>query len=138
MNINDFIQRGMSKEMTFQVGEEQLAAHIGSGTMRVLATPAMIGFMERVSQLLLAEHLPEGYSSVGILVEVRHLAPTPFGFEVRVRSEVIAVEGNRVTFHAQAWDTIEQVGESRHDRMVIDESRFLRRVEAKSAQAGQS
>lgn len=134
MNIGDFIQPGMINEMTFQVGEEQLAAHIGSGTLRVLATPAMIGFMERVSQLLLAERLPEGYSSVGALVEVRHLAPTPFGFEVRVKSEVLAVEGNRVTFHVQAWDPVEQIGDARHDRIVIEESRFLRRVTAKSEQ----
>src|SRR5512146_749046 len=134
MNIGDFIQPGMINEMTFQVGEEQLAAHIGSGTLRVLATPAMIGFMERVSQLLLAERLPEGYSSVGALVEARHLAPTPFGFEVRVKSEVLAVEGNRVTFHVQAWDPVEQIGDARHDRIVIEESRFLRRVTAKSEQ----
>jgi predicted thioesterase len=134
MNINEIVYPGIAKEMVFRVGEEQLAAHIGSGTMRVLATPAMIGYMERVSQLLLAEYLPEGYSSVGILVEARHLAPTPFGFEVRVRSEIIAVEGSRVTFHVQVWDPIEQVGEARHDRMVIDESRFLRRVNAKTEQ----
>lgn len=134
MNVDEIIQPGMAKEMTFQVGEEQLAAHIGSGTLRVLATPAMIGFMERVSQLLLAEHLPEGYSSVGILVEARHLAPTPFGFEVKVSSEVLTVEGNRVTFRAQAWDLVEQIGEARHERMLIDESRFLRRVISKSEQ----
>jgi len=68
-----------------------------------------------------------------MLVNVRHLAPTPLGSSVRVLSEVLEVDGLRVTFSVQAWDQSEPIGDGQHQRMVIDEARFLRRVEAKSS-----
>jgi fluoroacetyl-CoA thioesterase len=133
MDLTEFIKPGMSLETTFQVEAQHSAAHIGSGSLRVLATPIMIAYMESASHRLLAQRLPAGYSSVGMLVDVRHLAPTPLGGYVRVRSEVLAVDGLRVTFSVQAWDQIEQIGDGQHQRMVIDEARFLRRVEAKQS-----
>lgn len=131
MDLSEIIQPGVSREETFPVGEENTAIHVGSGSSRVLATPWMIAFMERVSHRLLAERLPEGSSSVGVLVQVEHLAPTPVGGDVRVRSEVQEVQGNRVTFAVEAWDEGEQVGRGLHRRVVIEEARFLRRVNAK-------
>ena len=131
MELSDYIQVGMTNEETFRVEEQQTAAHVGSGALRVLATSSMIGFMESVSHRLLAQRLPQGYSSVGVMVEVRHLAPTPMGEQVRVRSEVVGIEGSRVEFTIQAWDAQEKIGEGRHQRAVIEQARFLRRVEAK-------
>lgn len=131
MEFNECIEVGMRHEATFQVDEQYTAFHIGSGSLRVLATPSMIGFMERISHQLLARCLPEGYSSVGALVDVRHLAPTPIGWKVRVTSEVIEVEGRKVTLAVEAWDDLEKVGEGRHQRVVIDLNRFLQRVQAK-------
>lgn len=131
MDLNELIRPGMSREETFPVGDEQTAIHLGSGSSRVLATPWMIAFMERVSHRLLAERLPQGTSSVGVLVEVEHLAPTPVSAEVRVRSEVQEVAGIRVTFAVEARDAQELVGRGVHRRVVIDEARFLRRVESK-------
>lgn len=131
MEFNECIEVGMRHEATFQVDEQYTAFHIGSGSLRVLATPSMIGFMERISHQLLARCLPEGYSSVGALVDVRHLAPTPMGWKVRVTSEVIEVEGRKVTLAVEAWDDLEKVGEGRHQRVVIDLNRFLQRVQAK-------
>ena len=131
MEFAECIEVGMKHEATFQVDEQYTAFHIGSGSLRVLATPSMIGFMERISHQLLARCLPEGYSSVGALVDVRHLAPTPLGWTVRVTSEVIEVEGRKVTLAVEAWDDEEKVGEGRHQRVVINLERFLQRVEAK-------
>jgi predicted thioesterase len=121
----------MTREENFQVVEEHAAAHVGSGGSRVLATPWMIAFMERVAFRLLEEHLPEGESSVGVLVDVRHLAPTPVGKSVRVTAEISELKGSKVRFVLQAWDQVEKVGEGNHHRVVINEARFLRRVEAK-------
>jgi len=135
MEISELIHLGMAEETTLTVEEKHTAAHVGSGSLRVFATPIMIGIMEGVSLRLLAKHLPEGQTSVGILVNVRHLAPTPQGAEVTVRAEVSAVEGRTVTFHVSAWDTVEMVGDGEHQRMVIDEARFLKRVAAKSGEA---
>lgn len=131
MDINEWIRPGLSREMIFQVEPQHSAAHIGSGSLRVLATPIMIAFMESNSHRLLAQHLPDGYSSVGSMVCVRHLAPTPVGSTMRIRSEVQEVDGMRIILTVQAWDESEPVGEGQHQRVVIDEARFLRRVAAK-------
>ena len=131
MDLEDVIKQGMTREETFQVAEEHAAAHVGSGGSRVLATPWMIAFMERVAYRLLAEHLPEGESSVGVEVDIRHLAPTPVGKSVRVQVEISDLADSKVTFAVQAWDHIEKIGEGIHQRVVINEARFLRRVKAK-------
>ena len=132
MELTDYIQPGMINEETFVVEERQLAPHVGSGALRVLSTPWLIAQMEGASHRLLAMHLPEGYSSVGVHVDMRHLAPTPLGDTVRVRTEVLSVDGWTVAFAVQAWDSKETIGECRHERFVIDEVRFLKRVAAKS------
>jgi predicted thioesterase len=131
MEGNQLITRGMAREETFQVTEEHAAIHVGSGSSPVLATPWMIAFMERVSHRLLAEHLSPGETSVGIFLEIKHLAPTPVGTSVRVKAQVFEVADNLVTFDVQAWDHVEKVGEGIHRRAVIDEARFLRRVKKK-------
>ena len=133
MEFKKWIQPGLSSERTFLVEEQYTAAHLGSGSSRVLATPSMILFMERTAHSLLAQHLPDGYSSVGVLVDVRHLAPTPINAGVRVTCQILEVDGMRVTFAVQAWDMQEQVGEGKHQRVVIEKERFLRRVGKKAA-----
>ncbi len=139
MELDQIIKPGMSKEETFLVKEEHSAIHVGSGSVRVLATPWMIGFMERVCQRLLAEHLPQGYSSVGVRVDVQHLAPSPVGSLVKVRGEVLSLDGSKVNLQVEAWDGEEKIGEGQHWRVVIDEARFLRRVAAKlERQQGES
>jgi len=133
MDIAVLIKAGMTREDNFEISLENSAIHLGSGSARVLATPWMIAFMERVSHRLLACCLPEGYSSVGTHVDVRHLAPTPVGGMVRIRAEVLAVDGNRVDFSIEAWDNLEKIGEGKHERVVIEEARFWKRVEKKMA-----
>jgi fluoroacetyl-CoA thioesterase len=132
MDFSQIYQPGMTHEETYIVGEQDLASHIGSGASRVLATPCMILFMERTAHRLLASKLPAGYSSVGVVVHVEHLAPTPMGNTVRVQAKVEAIDGLKVTFTIEAWDEVEKIGQGTHQRFIIDEARFLKRVHAKS------
>jgi predicted thioesterase len=131
MDLAEIFQPGMSGEDTFVVEQGHLALHVGSGSAGVLATPWLIAYLERVAHRLLVARLPAGYSSVGVWVDVRHLAPTPLGSQVRARVELVEIEGMRATFTVQAWDETELIGEGKHQRVVIDEARFLRRVAAK-------
>lgn len=119
---------GLRREETFLVEEAHTAYHIGSGDERVLGTPWMISFMERVSNRLVADHLPKGMMSVGIHVDVRHLAATPVIATIRVQVEVISLEPNRVTLKVTAWDSQDKIGEGQHTRAVVERGRFLRRV----------
>jgi predicted thioesterase len=136
MDDRGTIIAGMKSEQVFTVAEEHTAGHVGSGSLRVLATPSMIAYMERVARDLMEKDLPEGYSSVGAQVDVRHLAATPVGAKVRVSCEVIEVDGRRVDFSVEAWDEGEKIGEGRHRRYVIEVSRFLKRLEAKLPKTG--
>jgi fluoroacetyl-CoA thioesterase len=129
----EIIQPGLFEEASFLVEEQYSAQHIGSGSLRILATPWLIGFMEATSHRLLARRLPEGFSSVGATVNIRHLAPTPVGAMLRTRSEVLSLDGQKVTFKIEAWDQIDKVSEGTHERAIIEVARFLRRVAAKSA-----
>lgn len=128
MDPNLSIHPGMANEETIRVLEMHLAPRAGSGDAPVLATPWMIAFMESGAHRLLAEHLPEGFSSVGVHVDVRHLAPTPVNSQVKVRCQVLEVVGRRVTFQVEAWDESEKIGTGRHERAIIESSRFLQRV----------
>jgi fluoroacetyl-CoA thioesterase len=135
MELMDKIAVGMKEEQVFGVEEEHTARHVGSGSLRVLATPSMIGFMERVALDLMQRNLPDGYSSVGVWVDVRHLAATPAGARVRVACQVIQIDGRKVDFQVEAWDEVEKIGEGRHQRVAIDVSRFLQRLQAKLPKA---
>ena len=122
MDVYDYLIPGMFREQTFTVEEQHTASHVGSGTLRVLATPWMIAYMETTARIMLDEALPDTQSSVGVLVNVRHLAPSPQGSRVRVRVEVIDVDKNLVSLSVQAWDEEEQIGKGQHERVVIDVS----------------
>ncbi len=132
MNVADLIQPGTSLEKVFTVDEDKTARHLGSGDSRVLATPCLIAFMERLCNQMLLDVLPKGLSSVGVMVTVHHLAPTPVNAWVKVKAEVLSIDGNSVTFSVQAWDDSDQVGAGQHQRVVIDVERFMKRVSAKN------
>ncbi len=128
----DTIQPGLVGEQVTTVTPELTARHLGSGGVDVYATPAMISLMEYASVAAVDHLLPEGQATVGTAVEVRHLAATPVGEQVRARSEVIAVDRRQVTFRVQAWDEHELIGEGTHTRFVIEVARFWERVQEKT------
>ena len=127
----DNIEIGLAAERSETVVESLLATRLGSGSVEVYATPAMVALMESASVAAIEPLLPEGQSSVGIALDIRHLAATPPGQQVRARAEVIGVDGRKVTFQVQAWDEQERIGEGTHTRFVIDVARFMQRVQAK-------
>lgn len=123
---------GLTKETLVTVTEAITAKHMGSGTLAVLATPSMIALMEGTSHQAVAPFLAPGQSTVGVLVNVRHLAATPLGMPVRIHSELIAVEGRKLTFAVEAYDTLEKIGEGTHERFIIDLARFEDRLKRKT------
>jgi len=122
---------GLVSQTELLVGEENTASHLGSGNVAVLATPEMIRLMEKAAVAAVDHLLPDGYCSVGVEVNVRHLAATPVGMRVRAQAELTAVEGRKLTFHVEADDEVERIGEGEHRRAIIDVGKFEERVEAK-------
>jgi fluoroacetyl-CoA thioesterase len=122
---------GMVGQIEIVVHEENTARHLGSGNVAVLATPEMIRLMEKAAVAAVDHLLPEGYRTVGVEVDVRHLAATPVGIKVRAQAELIAIEGRKLTFRVEADDEVERIGEGEHRRVIIDLERFKERVKAK-------
>jgi len=127
------IAAGLKGEATLVVAEEHTAEHMRSGEMSVFSTPVMVALMEEASLKTVAPFLDEGQETVGISLDIKHLAPTPVGMKVVAKAELLEVDRRRLVFHVEAFDEQEKIGEGSHERMVIDLDRFLARVQEKAA-----
>jgi len=113
------------------VGPEHTAPFVGSGRIAVLATPVMINVIEAAA-LNAAEHLlAPGHQSLGIHLDVSHVAATPVGLRVAATAEVLRVEGRTITFRVEARDEFEVIGDGTHQRVVVSVARFDDRVQRK-------
>ncbi len=126
------IEAGLTAEIVYTVTEEDSAASYGSGLMPVLSTPHLVALMERTARKTIEPELAPGENNVGVRVDIQHLAATPVGMEVRVRAELVEVNGRRLRFRVKAWDEEEKIGEGYHERFIIDETRFIRGIEKKA------
>ncbi|ROR03500.1 thioesterase family protein [Desulfosoma caldarium] len=115
---------GMSKELTLKTLPEHSAQRFFQNLPNVFATPFLGGFMEQVCASLIDEHLEPGMQSVGMSMNLKHIAPTPLGMEIKVVCEVTAIEGRKVTFKLEAFDEVEKVGEATHERFLIKADKF--------------
>ena len=119
---------GMRGEATTTVVHENTAAAVGAGGVEVFGTPMMIALMENAAWQAVAAVLDEGQVTVGTHVNVSHLAATPLGQTVRATAELIAIDGRRLTFHVEAFDERQKIGEGQHERFMVDLQRFLQRI----------
>ncbi len=124
---------GLSATAERIVGEADTAVSFGSGGVRVFATPMMIALMENSALRAVDPFLPEGFATVGLSLDVKHLAATPVGMRVRAEAELLKVEGKKLTFRIEAFDEVEKIGEGIHERYIIELSKFLSRTAAKGA-----
>jgi len=124
---------GLVGESETKVVQEKTAQHLGSGSVSVFATPEMVLLMEMAGVAAVDHLLPEDYHTVGMRIDVSHLAATPLGMTVRARAELQRVEGRKLTFRVEASDDLEKIGEGIHERMIINLARFKERAEAKRA-----
>ena len=125
------IPLGTKGSYEVDVTAENTASRVRSGGVPTFSTPSMIAGMECCCANSLLPFLDEGQGSVGIRVEVKHMASTPIGMHVRFESELIERDRRRLVFRVRAFDEIEQVGEGIHERFVIDTDKFLAKATAK-------
>jgi fluoroacetyl-CoA thioesterase len=124
---------GTKLEKTLLVDNEVTINFLGLEGARVLATPWMIGWMERTCRDAVLPLLEPGHDTVGTQVNVYHLAATPMGMTVTFKAEVTGVEGRRVNFKVEAWDEKEKCGEGTHQRAIVNIARFAAKMQGKLA-----
>ena len=125
------LETGIKGTRTVTVNEENTAKAMGSGTLDVFATPALIALMEETCWRSVANELEEGCGTVGTLLEIKHTAPTPVGMEVTCESTLTEVDGRRLVFEVIARDEKGVVGEGKHERFVIQNEKFQVKANAK-------
>ena len=120
---------GLTGEATTIVVHENTAAAVGAGGVEVFGTPMMIALMENAAWRAVANSLEAGDVTVGIVVNVRHLAATPLGQHVRTTAELIVIDGRRLAFNVEAYDEKRKIGEGQHERIIVNLERFKARID---------
>lgn len=105
--------------------ENNTAAAVGSGSLRVFSTPALLTLMELCAAECVLPQLEEGQSTVGTKVELKHIAATPVGMTVKCECELTEVDRRRLVFVIKAYDQRELVGECIHERFIVNNEKFL-------------
>ena len=122
---------GTKAEVATLVETADTALEVGSGSLRVYATPCMAALMEGAACEALEGFLSEDQTTVGIELNLKHVAATPVGMEVRAEAEVTAVEGKIITFAITAYDEAGKIGEAEHKRAIVNSQKFLDKTYAK-------
>ncbi len=123
-------------ENSYVVTDREAIHFMGPSVPPVLSTPALIMWMELTARDTASPLLAAGEDTVGISVEMKHLAATPVGMRVRVVSRLVAVEGRVYTFRLEAFDELDKIAEATHQRSSVTVAKFAGRIESKKAKSG--
>jgi fluoroacetyl-CoA thioesterase len=122
---------GLSGTVEYRVNQASTARQLGSGNVDVLATPELVRLMEVAAVAALADHLPPEVTSVGVAINMQHVAATPVGLNVEVKAVLTQVEGRRLQFQVIARDDVEEIGRGIHERVLVETGSFVARTNRK-------
>lgn len=122
------VEPGLSASIDLSVAEADTAIALGSGDVPVLATPRVVALAEQAAALAVGDHLDEGVTTVGMRVELDHLAPTPIGGQVTAAAVLEKVKGRRLVFAVTVNDERGLVAAGRITRVAVDRAQFLERA----------
>lgn len=122
------LKEGLKYTSELTVTEAVTAIAMGSGDMPVLATPSMMALMENAAMLAVADHLPEGCTTVGGHITSSHLKPSKLGDKVTATATVTRVEGKKIEFKVEAHCGDTMLGEGTHLRFIVDREKFMSRL----------
>jgi predicted thioesterase len=132
MKATEKIPVGAVASQEIVITRDMTVAHFHEHMPEVYGTPIMIYHLEVTAEAAIRDYLPEGWITVGVVVNVKHLAATPIGAKVTTRAEVTEVGDNTITFSVEAHDGFEKIGEGIHVRAPVEMERFLKRVSRKT------
>jgi len=122
------VKEGMTGTMEIYVTEGDTASKVGSGNLEVFSTPSMIALMENTSKSCVDLHLPFGYTTVGIELNIKHIKPSPIGMKIRCEALLIKVQGKKLIFNVEAWDEKGKIGEGAHTRYIVNSEEFMKKI----------
>jgi fluoroacetyl-CoA thioesterase len=110
------------------VAHDDTAVALRSGDVPVLGTPRVIALVEEAAMIAVADQLPTGQTTVGMRVQLDHLAPTNVGSSVAAEATLERVEGRRLTFTVSVTDQCGLVAAGKVTRVVVETERFLEKA----------
>ena len=113
------------------VTEDMLAVNVGSGSLRVLATPTVVALMEEASTKLADTFLDAGLTTVGTMVEIQHISPSPIGAKIKVESKLISNDGRSFKFEVTAYDNAGMIANGTHNRVSVKSEKFQKKADEK-------
>ncbi len=113
---------------------DKLAVSVGSGSLRVFATPMMAALMEAAACDAVSAFLEDGETTVGTQLHIDHSAATPEGMNVTAEAEITAVNGREICLNVRAYDEVGEIGSGTHKRFVV----FAEKFQSKTDQKGKA
>lgn len=120
---------GLESTASEVVTANNTAATLGSGFLDVYATPAMVALMEKAASSAVQAEIAANESTVGISLNIKHIAATPLGQTVTAKATLIAIDGKKLTFEVVAADEHKTIGTGTHERFIINVEKFLRKIQ---------
>ncbi|NMM64487.1 thioesterase family protein [Clostridium sp. P21] len=121
--------KGMSSTREIYVTDNDIASKLGSGNIDVFATPAMAALMENTAKSCVDLHLPCGYTTVGIEINIKHIKASTVGMKIRCEACLIEVDRKRLVFSVEAWDEKGKIGEGTHTRYIVNSEEFMEKIQ---------
>ncbi len=119
------MEAGLKGEFEYLVDEKMAAGHLG---VKVLSTPSLVALMEISCHRSVESYLGEGETTVGTYICIHHRAPAPVGENVKIRTELVKVEGRKLVFNVHAYWREKLIGDGEHHRFIVNEERFARKI----------
>lgn len=132
------MEKGITLTLRTIVTPNKSASYMGSGTLDVLATPAMIALIEETAWRSVAPHLEPDQATVGTSLNINHLAPTPIGMEIWCETVLTAIDGRKLTFEVHVFDALGTIGSGTHERFIINAIKFQAKANAKADNTAKS
>ena len=126
------MEPGIRGEQSVSVTAANTAKTMGSGTLDVFATPAMVALIEQTAYTSIESELEPGWGSVGTSLNIQHLSATPVGMTVTATTELVEVDRRRLVFHAEVYDEKGLVGKGTHERFLVENEKFQAKADAKN------
>ncbi len=126
---------GMTNEIQSKTDEEMLAVNVGSGTLKVLATPAVAALMEKAACEMVQPYLGEGITTVGTMISLDHISATPGGADIRAVAILTDAADRKYTFELEAYDNAGLIAKGKHERFAVKIDRFMEKTQKKISQA---
>lgn len=125
------LKPGMSAVLTCEVNESNSAKAIGSGSLMVFGTPAMIALIEQTAVALLEGNLPEGTTTVGTKLDISHVSATPMGMTAECECTLVEIDRKKLVFDVIVKDNAGIIGNGTHERFMVEADSFMKKAESK-------